>query len=78
MGSENIANTFSGIYSQLFNKVESDPELVDIRSKISNNIGTDCSLKFTLVTEEIVGKAIGMLKSGKSDAVFDVSSDFLS
>ena len=56
--------------------MENDDKFRPICSKVSDSVGDGSSLKFSQVDNQVVEKALSMLKSNKSDSVFDVTSDF--
>ena len=75
VGSVNIANCFSEIYGRLYNKVENDEHFSRISDKVTKYLENSSTLTLSLVTDEVVGKAISMMKPNKSDSVYDASSD---
>ena len=77
VGSENIANHFATIYSELYNRVQLDEKLEKISETIERDIDKECHLQLDRINEELINKAMKLMKPSKCDAVFDVMSDFL-
>ena len=76
VGSENIANHFATIYSELYNSVQLDDKLKKISETIEMDIDKQCHLQLDRINEELITKAMKLMKPSKCDAVFDIMSDF--
>ncbi len=75
-GSENISNTFANIYQELYSRHEDKTaELDSLERNISEKITEEHILDVTRITTTDVKKALLNLKPGKSDNVFDFTSD---
>ena len=76
VGAANIAEHFAGTYSELYSRVQLGPEFDSlgdqVRSKIDNNTS---QADIERINEDLIKEAIRKLKSGKSDALYDYSSD---
>ena len=77
VGSSNIANHFAGIYSQLYNQSEHGQPFSDLCDQVSHGAGQGGLQQVGRVTEEVVAKALKMMKGNKNDALFDFQSDCL-
>ena len=75
VGSENIAEHFANIYSELYSKVELDDDFDKLSDDIKAKI-TDTS-DISRVNESVVREALKKMKAGKSDTLYDFSSDCL-
>ena len=76
VGAENIADRFATIYKQLYNKVEADEKLQQTSNQIEQEIYPQCHTQLDRITEELVSRAIKMMKPSKCDAILDTMSDF--
>ena len=77
VGAANISNYFADIYSDLYNRVELSDKFQDTFSKVDMEVGQHSVEQVNRITEELVGKAIKMMKTCKRDALFDIQSDLL-
>ena len=77
VGAGNISNHFAGIYSELFSKVDPDEEFKGLEETIKSNIGAECSQDVEKITEELIKLALQKMKAGKSDGLYDFTSDCL-
>ena len=76
VGATNIANHFATIYSGLYNKVELGDRLENISRDLEENINAQSQYQVDRVTKDLVKEAMRRMKPKKSDAVFDMVSDF--
>ena len=60
----------------MYNKVQTDERFPETCNNVLKNVDHDSVSKFSMVNETVIEKALKMLKSRKSDSVFDMSSDF--
>ena len=72
---DNIAEHFKNIYSDLFNSVEDANDMAKVSEVITSKVQPKDVGDIEKVTPEIVKKAAARLKPGKSDSVFTFSSD---
>ena len=77
VGASNIANRFSNIYSDLYSKVEPNGDLDELCVGIEGDIGESSAIDLERVTEAVVKQALSKMKAGKSDGLYDFSSDCL-
>ena len=77
VGADNIASHFAGQYSELYSRVELGSEFEDMCEEVERNIGLNSLDDIDRVDENLVKEALNKLKAGKSDALFDYSSDCL-
>ena len=75
VGSGNISEHFASIYSDLYSKVELDDEFEEVSARIDSKISPDSMLDVDRVTDNLVKEALKKMKAGKSDALYDFSSD---
>ena len=75
--SSNISNYFAGIYCELLNKVLPTEEFSDLCVQINLMVGQHSLLQVNRITEDLVRKALKLMKSSKRDALFDIQSDCL-
>ena len=76
IGAENIANHFASIYKNLYNSVNLDDEFGFVKTRVQQSIDDESKVQYSRITENTVRKAINLLKAKKSDAYFNISSDF--
>ena len=76
VGAENIANHFATIYSELYNRVQLDEKLEQISDTIEKDVDKQCYFQLDRINEELINKAMKLMKPNKCDAIFDVMSDF--
>ena len=77
VGSQNISNHFSGIYSDLYSKHNLQDDFLEISTEVNNKVNGDLALYLDKVNFDSVKSALAKLKSSKSDAVYDYTSDCL-
>ena len=77
IGFVDISNHFAEIYSELYNKVELGDEFKLLCSQLNNEVGQHSLVQVDRVNEELIAKAIKMMKDNKSDAIFNIQSDCL-
>ena len=77
MDGENVGieNHFKGIYADLYNSVDDKQNLVDLLSKVNDEINSTHAYDVNKVTAELVKEATKHLKDGKSDPTHLFSSD---
>ena len=72
-----IESHFATVYEKLFNSVDDAENLDEVRRYLTKNI-TDKNLEdVELISPELVGKAINLLKNDKTDPVFAFNSSCL-
>ena len=77
-GEEEIAGTFAKIFNTLYNSSESNAEMEEIQRKLQELVRVEDSVgEVEKVTEALVKKAVGTLKSQKMDVSQGFSSDAL-
>ena len=72
---DNIPEHFKTIYSYLYNSVEDAEDMAKVSSEVEDKIGEFSLNDVSRVTPDIVKEAASKLKPGKSDPVFNFSSD---
>ena len=77
IGASNIAGHFANIYSGLYNQAEQSQSFVDICAQVNHGVARSSSDQINRIDEELVAKALKMMKSNKNDALFDIQSDCL-
>ena len=77
IGASNIASHFANIYSGLYNQSEHGQPFEDMCASINNNVGRDSTEQIERIDEDLVAKALKMMKSNKNDALLDFQSDCL-
>ena len=75
--SSKVENHFSSIYQSLYNSVNDQDEVDNILKNVHENICQDDIKDVRKVTPSIVKEAVAHLQNGKSDPVYDFSSDSL-
>ena len=75
VGSENIAEHFANIYSELYSRVKLDDEFEKLAEEINGKVGPDSMFDVEQVNDNLVKEALKKMKAGKSDALFQFSSD---
>ena len=77
--SEEIANTFAEVYSNLYNSVNDDG-IDNIKDTLCLAVSDRCAVgrcdtpHSHFISLELVGKAIKRLKSGKNDEIYDITT----
>ena len=74
---ENIPNHFAQIYSKLYNSVNDKDDLIDVENILNENIHPNSVNEVHKITPMIIADAVNHLKDGKSDPIYDFSSDCL-
>ena len=72
---ENLPEHFKTIYSNLYNSVEDAEDMAKVSCEVEDKIGAFSLNDVSRVTPDIVKEAASKLKPGKSDPVFNFSSD---
>ena len=75
--SSKVENHFSSIYQSLYNSVNDQDEVNNILKNVHENTCQDDIKDVRKVTPSIVKEAVAHLQNGKSDPVYDFSSDSL-
>ena len=70
-----IPNHFKEIYAELYNSVDDAENMARVSTEVEAKVNEVSLSDIEKVTPEIVKKATGKLKSGKSDSVYTFSSD---
>ena len=77
LGSKNIADHFAGKYKDLYNKCELGQESIDLCEGIEDGVGEADLEDVMKVNDDLIREALKKMKGGKSDVLFDYSSDCL-
>ena len=77
VGSSNIADHFAGKYKDLYSKCEQGQDFQNLSHNIEDNIDEDDIEEVMKIDEDLIREAIKKMKGGKSDVLFDFSSDCL-
>ena len=77
VGATNIANHFATIYSKLYNQGDVWDEINDLKEQLDKEITIREQYEVQRVTEAVVIQGLKLMKSGKSDSIFDFQSDCL-
>ena len=77
VGANNIAGQFANIYSDLYNRVEDNSELLDWQQNLDQRISNRDMYQVQRVTEDVVKQGLARMKGSKSDAIFNFQSDCL-
>ena len=78
IGASNIADHFASIYSKLYNQDEQHGQLFEeMCQEVNAGVSEDSLDIVDRIDEELVTKALKMMKSSKNDALFDIQSDCL-
>ena len=72
---ENIPNHFKEIYSKLYNSEDDAENMPAVSTEVEAKVDGLSLTDVEKVTPEIIRAAIGKLKPGKSDSVYNFSSD---
>ena len=75
-GSTDIPNVFGKVYSDLFNKIDDSANIKQLWKELNENINEDSWKEIRKIDRGIIKKALRKIKSGKSDPIWDYSSDF--
>ena len=75
VGSGNIAEHFSTIYSDMYSRVELDGAFENLSVEIKGKVQIEDISDVDRVNDNLVREALKKMKAGKSDALFDFSSD---
>ena len=76
-GSSNIADHFAGKYKDLYSKCEQGQDFQNLSHNIEDNIDEDDIEEVMKIDEDLIREAIKKMKGGKSNVLFDFSSDCL-
>ena len=77
VGSSNISNHFAEIYSDLYNKVELGPQFDQLCRQVNQDVGQHSLVQTDRINEDLVKRALKLLKGNKGDALFEIQSDCL-
>ena len=77
VGSENIANRFAGLYSQLYNTHGQGEELEQLSGLIHAGVDQSSLVQIDCITHDLVKEALRSMKKSKNDAIFNIQSDCL-
>ncbi len=72
-----IEERFADIYGKLYNSIDDNKELHDLRISIDNSIDNSSLIDVNKVTPDVVYDAIQHLKNNKTDPVLEFNSDCL-
>ena len=75
VGVSDIAGHFAQIYGNLYNRSEHDDAFEEMCDKVSADLDESSHDSIERIDEELVWKALKMMKSSKRDAQFDLQSD---
>ena len=75
VGGNNIADHFAGIYTKLYNKVDTNEMLDNISTEFEAEIGAKNVTEINRITEKLVKDALNRMKANKRDAIFNTVSD---
>ena len=74
---EKIPDAFGKVYNDLYNKIDDRDNLKEINLRISDNINNDSLKEVNKIDQSLIREALHKINPGKSDPVWDFSSDFL-
>ena len=77
VGSDNISNYFADIYGDLYNRVPLSEQFHDLCTQLNMKVGQHSLMQVERINEDLVRKALKLMKSSKRDAMFDMQSDCL-
>ena len=77
VGASNISNHFSNIYSRLYSDVQHDEVFSSLVDDIRDNVDVESLTTVDNITEDLVKLALKKMKGGKSDGIYEFSSDCL-
>ena len=72
-----IPEAFAKVYSKLYNKVDDDHNVSDILTKVNGMIGEVDIAEIEKINGVTVQEALSRIKSGKTDPMYEFSSDCL-
>ena len=75
VGSHNIAQHFAGIYSALYSKVQLGPDFEEFYDDINLEVSHQSMAELDRIDDNLIKQALGMMKTNKRDAMFDIQSD---
>ena len=75
VGSSNIANHFANIYEDIYNKVELSDDFEDMVDKVKEEAVQENIAQINQIDDELIRKALKIMKSNKNDAIFNIQSD---
>ena len=73
----NIESHFADVYDKLYNSVEDTDDLKEVKEYLNKNITERSLTDVNVITPELVGEAISLLKNDKTDPVFVFNSNCL-
>ena len=73
--SNGIEEHFAHIYSDLYNSVEDQGELMEINKQLNKMIDSSSMIEINKVTTELVAEAISRVNSNKTDPQYEFTSD---
>ena len=71
------AHHFANIYGDLYSKVELGDKFENLRNSINDDITEDSLKDVNRVNNDLIKQALAKMKDGKSDVLFDFTSDLL-
>ena len=74
---ENIEDHFAGLYKTLYNSVDDYEGLIKVAEILDSKIDSESNKEVVKVTPALIHEAAKHIKPGKSDPVYDFSSDCL-
>ena len=75
VGCSNIANHFVDIYREIYNKVELDEGFEDLVGQVKQEAVQENISQVHRIDEDLIRKALKLMKSNKNDALFNIQSD---
>ena len=74
-GEEEVCHKFRQVYSELYSSADTSQELVNIKSRIEENVNTEGFSEIQKITMKSVKTAAAMMKKGKADVSGSYSTD---
>ena len=74
---DNIEEHFAGLYETLYNSVDDYDDLIKVSEILESKIDSASNSEVVKVTPTLISEAVKHIKPGKSDPVYDFSSDCL-
>lgn len=75
-GSTDVENTFGRVYSDLYNKTDDKENLNKVFTEVNANIDNTAWKAIIKIDKNLIKEALKKIKPGKSDPIWDFSSDF--
>ena len=75
VGDSNIANHFSTIYSNIYNKVDLGDEFENLCYDVDQEVAEDSFSLVNKIDNELIRKALKIMQAKKADAIFNFQSD---